>query len=680
MVANKYSRRSFLRLAGLSSASVLVAACAGEPEVVEKIVKETVEVIKEVEKEVTVIVEKEAEIEPAVATPAGPSKFRESPMLTERVAAGDLPPVDERLPEEPEVAEIVDQIGTYGGTITVASLSSNLFGGDGGSGRAMDCPNWLRINHDLTGAVPHIVKAWTVSDDYTQIICELRKGLKWSDGQPLTTEDIRFWYEDILNNTDVTPVAHEWFRWGDDMMQLAIADDYNFTLTFAQPHPSFVIVCMAHQYGFWGDQTFVPAHYLKQFHLKYNDKAGDLAKEAGFDFWYQLLGREMSRGQSIDRPRLENYVPLRDTPQMTFFERNPFFGEVDPEGNQLPYIDKMNVDRCADLSILDAKTVGGNYDFAAQELRILNYATYNEGAKTSNAHMALWSSGKGSEVVYNVNMNWSDEEWRTVFQDDRFRQALSLAIDRSDINNVVYFGNAAETQMTVIPTSRHFRPEFAQAYAEHDVDKANALLDDLGLEWNSAKSHRLWPTSKKPIIIAWDMVETETPKGPITELVTEYWKAIGIEIQWKSVTRQLLAEKIESNQEPMSLWHGDETADTLFLRRSYSFLPYEGDESCWGILWGRWWNTRGEAGEEPPAEMKRLFEWQEEYNITDSDEPARNVLAAQAEHVYTIGTVGMAPHPLFVRDSLRNVKEAGYWTWDGLWAFPEFPETWFFEA
>ena len=145
-------------------------------------------------------------------------------------------------------------------------------------------------------------------------------------------------------------------------------------------------------------------------------------------------------------------------------------------------------------------------------------------------------------------------------------------------------------------------------------------------------------------------------------------------------TRQLLAEKIESNQEPMSLWHGDETADTLFLRRSYSFLPYEGDESCWGILWGRWWNTRGEAGEEPPAEMKRLFEWQEEYNITDSDEPARNVLAAQAEHVYTIGTVGMAPHPLFVRDSLRNVKEAGYWTWDGLWAFPEFPETWFFEA
>jgi len=363
---------------------------------------------------------------------------------------------------------------------------------------------------------------------------------------------------------------------------------------------------------------------------------------------------------------------------MSFFERNPYFAEVDPEGNQLPYIDKMNVDRCADLSILDAKTVGGSYDFAAQELRILNYATYNQGASDSDAHIVLWSSGKGSEVVYNVNMNWPDEEWRTVFQDDRFRQALSLAIDRADINNVIYFGNAAETQMTVIPTSRHYRTEFAQAFAEHDVDRANALLDDLGLAWNANHTLRTWPVSKEDIVIAWDLVETETPKGPITELVTEYWREIGIEIQWKSVTRQLLAEKIESNQEPMSLWHGDETADTLFLRRSYSFVPYEGDESCWGILWGRWWNTRGEAGEEPPPEMKQLLQWQEEYNITGSDEPAHNVLAAQAEHVYTIGTVAMAPHPLFVRNNLRNVKPMGYWTWDGLWAFPEFPETWFF--
>ena len=171
MDLKKHTRRDFLRMAGLSTAGVIVAACAGEPEVVEKIVKETVEVVKEVEKQVTVVVEKEVEKEAPTAEPEVVSKYKESPMLTERVAAGELPPVDQRLPEEPEVAEIIDQIGVYGGTITVASLSSGLFGGDGGSGRAMDCPNWLRINHDLTGAVPHIVKTWTVSDDYTQITC-----------------------------------------------------------------------------------------------------------------------------------------------------------------------------------------------------------------------------------------------------------------------------------------------------------------------------------------------------------------------------------------------------------------------------------------------------------------------------------------------------------------------------
>ncbi len=677
MQQSKHTRREFLRLTGLSAASLALAACAGEPQTVEKIVKETIVVEKEVEKQVTVLVEKEVVKEPP--TPI-PTKYKESPLLAERVARGELPNVDERLPEEPRVCEVIEEVGAYGGTITVSSLSSGLFGGDAGSGRVMDCPNWLRISRDITGAVPHILKDWEVSEDYTEVTCYMRKGMKWSDGAPLTSTDIQFWYEDVLSNTEVTPLAHEWFRWGGEMMKLTLLDDYAFKLTFAQPHPSFVIVCMAHLYGFWGNQTFVPAHYLKQFHIRYNDKANDLAKEKGFDFWYQLLGREMNRAQSIERPRLETYVPLRDTPQMTFFERNAYYHAVDPEGQQLPYIDKMNVDRCADLSIMDAKVAGGTYDFAAQELRILFYTTYADAAMQSNARMLLWPSGKGGEVVYNVNMNWPDEEWRQVFSDDRFRHALSLAINRADINNVIYFGNAAETQMTVIPVSRHYRPEFAQAYASFDLDQANALLDDLGLEWNAAHTHRLWPVSQQPIIIAWDLVETETPKGPITELVTEYWKAIGIEIQWKSVTRTLLTQKIVANEEPMSLWHGDETADTLFLRRSYSFLPYEGDESTWGILWGRWWNTGGDQGEEPPEMIKQLFEWQEEYNITDSNEPARKVLESQAEHVWTIGTVGMAPHPLFVRNNLRNVTEGGgFWTWDSLWAYPEFPEQWFFK-
>ena len=681
MDLKKHTRRDFLRLAGLSTAGVIVAACAGEPEVVEKIVQETVEVVKEVEKEVTVIVEAEPEVEAEVeeeveeevAEVAG--KYQESPMLAERVAAGELPPVDERLPEEPRICEIMGEIGEYGGTLTVATLSQNLYGDDGSM--AMDRPTMLRIGHDGGHATEHVLKGWEQSDDFTSVTMHMRKGLKWSDGEPLTSADFKFYYEDMMLNAEITPLPATYFRWGGEVMKLDIIDDYNFKLTFAKPQPAFVLVNMAHWYGWWDNNQWVPAHYLKEFHIKYNDKANDLATEDGYDFWYQLLGYKNNRSQNPDRPRLECYVPKTTSPQATVMERNPYYHAVDPEGKQLPYIDQMIVDKCADLSILDAKTVGGTYDFAAFQLRILNYATYAEGAAASGATMYLWPSGKGGEVVYNWNSNWPDEEMRTVFQDDRWHQAMSLAVNRADINNVIYFGNATETQYTVIPASKYYKPEYSTAYAEFDIDRANALLDEMGLTWNEAKTHRQWPVSKNDIVISWDLVETETPKGPITELVTEYWKAVGVEMQWKSITRTLLTQKIAAMEEPMSLWHGDESADTLFLRRPKFFSPLDGDENTWAPLWGRWYNTGGEQGEEPPQVIKDLYTWQDEFLISESPEAADNTLKSEAEHVWTCGVIGNAPHPLLVRDTLMNVsKTGGFWTWDTGWTYTEFPEQW----
>jgi len=456
-----------------------------------------------------------------------------------------------------------------------------------------------------------------------------------------------------------------------------VLDDYTFRLNFAAPNPSFVLVNMAH-YGVGESQCLVPAHYMKQFHFKYNDKANDLAKAAGFDFWYQLFGRENNVDQSVNRPIVHCYMPVRDTPQMVFFERNPYYNAVDPEGNQLPYIDKLQMERVADNAMFDAKVVGGNYDFAAFSLTIQNYTTYKEAADANDARIIIWPTGRGSDQVYNVNMNWPDDEWRNVFSDDRFRQALSLAIDRQDINDVVYYGNSENRQYTVISTSRHYKPEYARAYADFDVERANALLDEMGLEWNAARTHRLWPVSKEPMVIPFDIVEMAVPVMPIHELVAEFWLKLGIEVQTKSITRNLLTQKILANEEPMSLWRGDEASDILFLRRPKFFCPLDGDESCWGVLWGRWYNTKGEQGEEPPEIIRVLYDWLDEYMLTDSMEPARKVLESQAEHIWTIGTVGNSPHPLVVRNQLRNVSETGFWGWDSLWTYPEYPEQWFF--
>ncbi len=677
MEPQRHTRREFIRLTGLATASAIVAACAQEPEIVEKIVKETIVVEKEVEKQVTVVVEKEVQVTAPTATPPPAAKYHESPMLASRVASGALPPVDERLPEEPLVVPVIEGIGRYGGAIQAGSLSTTLSGGD--VQRISEQQDYLRFSKDLTHAVPNVIKEWEFTPDFIDLTLYMRKGMKWSDGAPLTADDVVFWYEDMLLNSEITPLAALGFRPGGQIMDLTKVDDYTVKIHFHAPNPSFILVNMAHQYGLGGG-AFKPAHYLRQFHIKHNANAEALAKQAGFDFWYQLFNREANMWQSVERPRLASFVPVRDSPQTVFFERNPFFYMVDPEGNQLPYIDTMIHDRVADLSLLDAKVVGGSYDFAGFNNNIQNYTTYAQGAEERDCRIILWDSGKGSECQYTPNQNYEDDEWRGVFTDDRFRQALSLAINRQEINNVIYFGNAVNRQMTVIEASRHYRPEYGAAYADFDQERANEMLDDMGLEWNAARTHRLWPVSKRPIIISFDFVETETPKWAITELVSEYWRQIGIEIQYKSITRNLLTQRVLANEVPMTLWHGGSMSDILFLREPKFLTPNYGDESCFGVLWGLWYRTGGEQGIEPPEYIKALYNALDDYNRTDNDESAAIVLRAQAEHIWTIGTVGQAPHPLVVRNSLRNVAEYGYWVWDCLWCYPEYPEQWYFES
>ncbi|NLX42032.1 MAG: hypothetical protein GXY79_00975, partial [Chloroflexi bacterium] len=291
MELTKHTRRDFLRLAVLSTAGVIVAACtpstpapAGEATAApEGEMPAATATTAAPAAEATAAPEGEGEAEAeATAAPesegeaAMPSKFTERPEFAERVAAGELPPVDERLPEEPRVCEIMGEIGQYGGMITVGTLSQNLYGDD--HNMAMDRPTMLRIGHDGGHATEHVLKGWEQSEDFTSVTMYMRKGLKWSDGEPLTSADFQFFYEDMNLNEEITPLPPTYFRWGGENMKLDVIDDYTFKLTFAKPQPSFVLVNMAHWYGWWDNNQWVPAHYLKEFHIKYNDKANELAK------------------------------------------------------------------------------------------------------------------------------------------------------------------------------------------------------------------------------------------------------------------------------------------------------------------------------------------------------------------------------------------------------------------
>jgi len=192
MELRKHTRRDFLRLTGLSAAGVIVAACAGETPTAQPTAEATTAATLEATVEATETTEAIATLEEATAEATAttetegaavtPGKYQESPMLAERVANGELPPVEERLPEEPRVCEIIGEIGQYGGTLTTATLSQNLYGGD--SQMAMDRPTMLRIGHDGGHAVEFILKDWEFSEDFTTITCYMRKGMKWSDGEP----------------------------------------------------------------------------------------------------------------------------------------------------------------------------------------------------------------------------------------------------------------------------------------------------------------------------------------------------------------------------------------------------------------------------------------------------------------------------------------------------------------
>jgi peptide/nickel transport system substrate-binding protein len=283
-------------------------------------------------------------------------------------------------------------------------------------------------------------------------------------------------------------------------------------------------------------------------------------------------------------------------------------------------------------------------------------------------------------VVYHFNMTYDkDPVLRDIFRDDRFRQALSLAINREEVNNVIYYGTGIPRQLTVLRSCRSFKPEYELAYAEYDVERANALLDEMGLEWDAAHEVRLRPDGK-PLEVAFDFLESETPKAATTELLTDYWADVGFKITPKEVSRELLRPKIMAGEEPMGLWHADECSEILFLMRPKWFAPIAGDESVWGVPWGTWHATGGKEGQEPPPDIKDLFEWLDLYIQTDEVQYGQKILDSQAEHIWSIGVVGHCPKPIIVKNNVINVPEEGMYCWDTLFGYAYHPSQYSFKA
>jgi peptide/nickel transport system substrate-binding protein len=575
-------------------------------------------------------------------------------MLAELVASGELPPVEERLPSNPLVTTPFS-VGEYGGTWhTVWSGPSD----NQNINNHLRYARLLDLSH-TTGfdLFPDIAEEWGVSADGKEFTFKIREGIKWSDGTPFTTEDVQFWWEDIINDEELTPGIPLVFQSGESVMQLEVVDDYTFKAAFDEPYGIFPIIFATYGY----DEPFVatPKHYLSQFHPKYigAEQAGQLAQDAGMETWVQLFQSKYDWMINPDLPQMTAWVvevPPDETGH-TVWVRNPYYHRVDTEGNQLPYIDRVEYTQMDSDEVAVLAAANGQVDLQIRFFRGEDFVTLKQNETAGEYHILPYYSFRGTEdTALHLNQTTSDPQLREIFGDVRFRQAVSLAMDRQEINEVLFQGLGVPRQASPPEGSPYFKEEYANSFAEQDIEQANRLLDEMGLTEKDAEGYRLRPDGKTLEII-WEYNDTRN-NAKLSELVKSYLHAVGIQVTLQPRERSIYIDRASSPDLQMGMWMFG--GDFLGMREDY--LP-SGSRGGWATEWKRWLDSDGTAGEEPPQELLHISELISlAYSTTDPaerDAYAFEINEIWTENLWSIGLVGMAPRAGVIRNNFMNVPE-----------------------
>ncbi len=606
----------------------------------------------------------------ALALPlAGPALALEpveTPALAERVDAGNLPPVAERLPEEPLVVDLAAkgrQPGRHGGHM-------RMFMSRAKDVRYMAVYGYARLvgyDHDYE-LVPDILRDYTVSEDGRSVTLHLRRGHKWSDGHPFTTEDFRYWWEDVATNEELFPNGPPVsILAAGERPEVEVIDEVTIRYTWPEPNPLFLPV-LAQARPLY---IYAPAHYLAQFHGDHADPEALAGKveEANARNWASL---HHWRGDlyDFDNPDLPVLQPwVNTTPknrQRYELERNPFYHRVDQQGRQLPYIDSAAVE-IASSGLIPAKVTVGEATLQARSLSFADAPVLKRSEAEGGYAVNLWESGYGSEVAIYPNLNYGDDAWRALFRDVRFRRALSLGISRKAINKVLYFGLAEERAVAALEESPFFDAGNATAWARFDLEEANRLLDEIGLTERNEAGYRLLPDGRPMEII----VETAGERREVTdtlELIAATWERLGIRLLVRPLDRTILRNRAYAGRSMMAAWWGWNNGIPTAEAAPFELAPVDQANFSWP-RWGQYHQTKGSAGvpvDYAPAE--RLLELYKEWTRSASKARKagiwREMLAIHAEQVLVLGTVSRAPLPVVAHERLVNVPASGIYAWD----------------
>lgn len=645
----KISRREFIRLSTMATAGLVAAACAGQaPPPAAEAPQEAPQVAAPVAKE-------EAKEEMA-------GKYKEAPMLADAVASGELPPVDERLPSNPRIIPVVEEIGQYGGTWFRVAVGP----GDAGIiNSRLSYENLVRWTEDGSGVIPNIAEDYEINDDSTEFTFFLRQGMKWSDGEPFTADDYLFYYEDFLLNEDLTPNFPTWMR--DPSGTPGViekVDDHTIKFVFENSYGLFIQMLAGPSASAMADY---PKHYLRQFHPTYTDQAelDKLTQEAGFDNWWELFG-DRRNWQNPEQPHIWSWLPVRVPPDLPIVaDRNPYFYKVDPDGNQLPYLDKLQFDVVENIDLLNLKAIAGEIDMQFRHIIWTNYPLYIENADAGDYRVFQWTLAEGSNCLLHPNMNHKDPGLRELFENKDFRIALSHGIDREQIKELAYLGFGTPRQAALVPQSPFFKEEHATRYAEHDPDKANQILDEIGLTERDGEGFRL-RLDGEPLTITIEYAPVFGPWRDVVQLVTDHWKEIGIRAIPKEEDRTLFNQRGLAGEEmDMGVWTMDRCLTPLI--EPWYFLPYQGGTPpSTAAQWWTWYTSGGEEGEEPPPEVVRQYALYDQIKGASASELpglAEEFFDNASENIWFIGTVGVLPHVGIVKNNFRNVPEQAMSDW-----------------
>ncbi len=585
----------------------------------------------------------------------------EAPVLKPLVESGALPPVAERVGPEPLVLRRVDGIGTYGGTwIRVANSPSDVSVIDWRLSYAT-LVRWSPLGYPI---VPHLAKSWEANADLTEWTFHIRRGVRWSDGEPFTADDILYWWEYDIKALDVEPP--NFMRIRGTIGEIEKVDDFTIKMVFAHPH-GLLLEMIARN-----TDMFAPRHYLGQYHPLIGDDAViEEAMAAENLTTRRALYVRKQRYDNPEHPRIWPWIyrTHKEVPPQRYV-RNPYYWVVDEAGNQLPYIDRVQFE-IRNPRLIPNLVSSGMVSMQTRHLRFDDYTLYMSERERQGYEIYHWFSASRSIWALFPNMNRvapegdPTAEWKKQYLRMRdFRIALSHAINREAIIKAVYSGIGEPAQIAPGVESLFHHPALQNAHIEYDPERANTLLDAIGLDQRDVEGYRTFPDGRP---MTWFIDYTDfTDAGPV-EFIVDDWARVGIRARQRERNRPLFFVEKMALLHDFTVWTGE--GEFLPLVEGRSFAPLYG-ESHQASGYGRWYYLGGLFGAdlsgipgamEPPAgspsrlTMEHFSEALAHADITEQRRWMDKVLEINARELFSINIATPPPQPVVVKNGFRNV-------------------------